>query len=297
MYPAEVRSAPPPTASTDPTAAPYCLTPAQQQALAERYAPILYFHPDEQNFLQDPNTYIAQSTLRQERDFWGDKEVHGLGEVPPDELARIDEGNQDADSQLFLDHQNEELGDGIRAGDLANSKNLYQYDSLTNTITYHLFYSYNDGPPGGLGDAQNHEGDWEKITVQLDSEFQPVEVRYSAHNGMDVKRSWADAPKEDGRPVAYVGQGSHANFPETGSWETNAPTWVATDEAAAGGIRFDLAGQPAVDVTAQPWYGGYVLWGERGSIQEFGKGDTSGPTGPSADKGPITDARPREPLD
>jgi len=173
MYPAEVRPpVVPPSASTEPsTAAPYCLTPVQQQALAERYAPILYFHPDEQNFLQDPNTYIDQSSLRQERDFWGDKEVHGLGEVPSGELAGIGKDNEDADGQLFLDHQNEELGDGIRTGDLANSNNLYQYDSATNTITYHLFYSYNDGPPG-LGDVQNHEGDWEKITVQLDSNFQ-----------------------------------------------------------------------------------------------------------------------------
>ncbi len=297
MYPAEVRPpVVPPSAATEPsTAAPYCLTPVQQQALAERYAPILYFHPDEQNFLQDPNTYIQQSTLRQERDFWGDKEVHGLGEVPPEELAGIGKDNEDADGQLFLDHQNEQLGDGIRAGDLANSKNLYQYDSATNTITYHLFYSYNDGPPG-LGDAQNHEGDWEKITVQLDSDFQPVEVRYSAHSGLDISRSWADAPKENGRPVSFVGQGSHANFPETGHWETQAPSWVTTDVAASGGIRFDLADQPAVDVLSQDWYGGHVLWGERGSGSEVGIGDTTGPTGPSADKGPITEASPREPL-
>lgn len=301
MYPAEIRPPLPTQATaTDPTstAAPYCLTPVQQQALAERYAPILYFHPGEQNFLQDPNTYIQQSTLRQERDFWGDKEVHGLGEVPPEELAGIGKDNEDADGQLFLDHQNEELGDGIRSGDLANSKNLYQYDSLTNTITYHLFYSYNDGPPG-LGDAQNHEGDWEKITVQLDSSFQPVEVRYSAHNGLDVSRSWPDAPKEDGRPVSFVGQGSHANFPETGRWETQAPDWVTTDVAASGGIRFDLADQPAVDVLSQDWYGGHVLWGERGSASEVGIGETTGPTGPSLDKGPISDddASPREPLE
>lgn len=298
MYPSEVRPPvvpPSTTTSATSTAAPYCLTPAQQQDLAQRYAPILYFHPDEENFLQDPNTYIGQSTLRQERDFWGDKELHGLGEVPAEELATIGEGNRDADSQIFLDHQNEELGDGIRAGDLANSKNLYQYDAATNTITYHLFYAYNDGPPG-VGDVQNHEGDWERITVQLDENFQPTEVRYSAHNGLDISRSWADAPKENGRPVSFVGQGSHANLPEPGNWATNAPTWLTTDVAATGGVRFDLAGQPPVDVTTQAWYGGYVLWGERGSAQEAGIGDTSGPTGPSQSKGPILDADPREPL-
>jgi len=72
---------------------------------------------------------------------------------------------------------------------------------------------------------------------------------------------------------------------------------VTTDVAASGGIRLDLADRPAVDVLSQDWYGGHVLWGERGSGQEFGVGDTTGPTGPSADKGPITDASPREPLE
>ncbi|MGO1068251.1 Vps62-related protein [Lysobacter sp. CA199] len=267
--------------------APATLTPPQQQALAQRYAPILYFHPDEQHFLQDPNTYIQQSSLRQELDWRPDRELHGRGEVPPEELAGIGKGNKDADSQIFLDHGNEDLGDGVRNGDLGNSKNLYQYDAETNTITYHLFYAYNDGPPG-LGDVQNHEGDWEKITVQLDSQMQPTEVRYSAHNGLQVARSWADAPKEDGRPVSYVGQGSHANYPETGRWATNFPG--VDDQARAGGRRFDLSEQPLTDVTEQAWYGGHVLWGERGSASEVGIGETSGPTGPSPDKGPITQA-------
>jgi hypothetical protein len=48
-------------------------------------------------------------------------------------------------------------------------------------------------------------------------------------------------------------------------------------------------------VAAAPWFGSHVLWGERGSAQEFGIGDTSGPTGPSWDKGPITDADPQQP--
>lgn len=268
------------------------LTPAEQRALAEQYAPILYFHPDEANFLQDPNTFIEQSTLRRERDFWGDKELHGLGEVPADELAEIGPGNADADGQIFLDHREENLGKDIRAGDLDNSSNLYLYDAETNTLTYFFFYSYNDGPPG-LGDVQNHEGDWERITLQFDDSGQPVEVRYGAHNGLDVSRPWSGATREDGRPVVYVGQGSHASLPEPGKWSTNAPG--VNDVASADGLRFDLATRPTVDVAGEAYYGSHVLWGERGSAQEFGIGDTSGPTGPSPEKGPILDAEPRQP--
>ena len=287
-----VSTATPTAPAVDDLSAPYCLGPAQQQALAERYAPVLYFHPDEGNFLQDPNTFLEQSTLRQERDFWGDKELHGLGDIPADELPQIGPENADDDGQIFLDHREEDLGDGVREGDLDSSRNLFLYDSGTNTLTYYFFYAYNDGPPG-LGDVQNHEGDWERITIQLDSDFQPVEVRYGAHNGLNISRSWADAPQEDGRPVVYVGQGSHASYPEPGEWTTNFPG--VNDQASADGIRFDLADQPTVNVTSEPYFGSHVLWGERGSAQEFGIGDTSGPTGPSWEKGPITDADPREP--
>ncbi len=268
----------------------------QERTIALRFAPVLYFHPDEQHFPQNPMTFIEQSTLREERDLgwkvWqgsGDREVHGLGEVPPEELSTIGPENRDADDQLFLDHHNDALGNEIREGDADNSQLLYEYDAQTNTITYHVFYGYNDGPPG-LGDVQNHEGDWERITVQLDARHQPVAVRYSAHNGLDVERSWAQAPKEDGRPVVYVGQGSHANYPEPGGWSTNAPG--IDDQASAGGRRLDLAGRPPADVTSQPYYGSHVLWGERGSAAEVGISDTSGPTGPSSDKGAITEADP-----
>jgi hypothetical protein len=215
------------TPSTGPASADLngdgVLDPFEQQQAAVSLAPVLYFAPGEENFLQDPMTYIEESSLRQELDWRPDREVHDEGDVPPEELADIDDGNPDADSQLFLDHS-----DDHRAGDNDNSALLYEYDADTNTITYHLFYSYNDGPPG-LGDVQNHEGDWERVTIQLDDQFRPSEVRYSAHSGLDVSRAWPGAENssgqpvatlENGKPVVYVAQGSHANLPETGAWST-----------------------------------------------------------------------------
>jgi hypothetical protein len=288
------------------------LSPPQQHALAERYAPVLYFHPDERHFLQDPNTFLEQSSLRAERDFRGDEELHGVGEVPAEELAGIDEGNKTADSALFLDHSNETLGDGIRAGDLDNSLNLYSYGfnaeanggKGAHEITYYLFYAYNDGPPEGIGEVQNHEGDWERVTIQLDPETnQPLEVRYSAHVGANTVRTGSEIPMEDGRPVVYVGKGSHASYPEAGQWHTDGPG--VHDYTSDDGIRFDLSTRPATDVTTQPWYGSYVQWGERGTSSEIPdwlpgagavNGVTSGPTGPSPGKGAVGDATERQPL-
>lgn len=313
MLPVESGYAP----STTPTlpasaTAPAEIPPSQQQLLAERYAPVLYFHPDERNFLQDPNTFLEQSSLRSERDFRGDEEVYGVGEVPAEELAGVDEGNKTADSPLFLDHSDETLGEGIREGDLDNSLNLYSYafnaeandGKGAHEITYYLFYAYNDGPPEGIGEVQNHEGDWERVTIQLDPETnQPIEMRYSAHEGDNTLRSGSDIPMEDGRPVVFVGKGSHASYPEPGQWHTDGPG--VHDYTSDDGIRFDLSTRPATDVTTQPWYGGYVQWGERGSSSEIPdglpwvgalNGVTSGPTGPSPGKQGVGDATEREPM-
>ncbi len=313
MYPIDRGYSPAvtPPVATQATALP-TLTPAQAQALAVRYAPILYFHPDERNFLQDPNTFLEQSSLRAEVDLGGDDELSGVGEVSPEELAEIGPENAEADSQLFLDHRDETLGEGIRAGDLDNSKNLYSYSyeadanggQGAHAITYHLFYAYNDGPPEGVGEIQNHEGDWERVTILLDPQTnQPVEMRYSAHEGDNSVRSGPYIPLEDGRPVVYVGKGSHASYPEPGQWHTDGPG--VHDYASDDGIRFDLADQPPVDVAEQPWYGSHVLWGERGTSSEIPdwlpgvgalNGVTTGPTGPSPEKGTVNRGEAREPV-
>ncbi|WP_408951614.1 Vps62-related protein [Lysobacter sp. Hz 25] len=290
MYPSDISgpSRLPMSPLPDPPGPP-TLTPVQQAELAERYAPIMYFHPMEENFLQDPNKFIEQSSLREDRHYMPDKEIRSQGNVTAEDLLKIGPKNDKSEIPKFLDNRDEDF-DYVRDGDLRNSKNLYQYDAESNTLTYHFFYSYNDGAPG-LGDAQNHEGDWEKVTIQLDDTLQPTAVRYSAHSNSSSERSWADAPNENGRPVVYVGKGSHVNVPTPGHWRSDSG-WV--QDEAVHGIRFDLRTLPTVDVTQEPWYGTHVQWGERGSLTLAGRwfgldasGMTSGPTGPSESKGPI----------
>src|SRR5688500_5534339 len=89
-------TAPPPSADLDGNGS---LDPYEQQQAAVAFAPVLYFAPDEENFPADPMTFIEQSSLREEVDFWGDNELHGEGEVPPEELTDIGPDNADADSQ------------------------------------------------------------------------------------------------------------------------------------------------------------------------------------------------------
>ncbi len=56
-----------------------------------------------------------------------------------------------------------------------------------------------------------HESDWEQITVRLDENRQPVDAFYSAHEGGNAN-IWARIQTVDGHPVDYPARGSHANY-------------------------------------------------------------------------------------
>ncbi|MGH9246326.1 MAG: hypothetical protein ACRD29_18835 [Acidimicrobiales bacterium] len=280
------------------------LSPREVELLAWTYAPILYLHPAEQHVLEDPLAFIEHAELIRHDGGVGplDASIAAEGEIDPTQLVGLD-------SNVFLD-----VNDGFHAGDNRRSRLIYQYDRDTNSITYHIFYAYNDGPSqdGSLGDAQNHEGDWEKITINLDDTFQPVSAAYSAHGG-ESARPWAEVTTEEGRPVVFVGAGSHANFFEPGAYPTGH--LGVDDHAAAGGERVHLAGTTAGSAALhqEPYAPTEVRWGEWGDAERLAvipidavqdaAGSTSGPVGPQPPSEPDptatadTTPEPQPPLD
>lgn len=56
-----------------------------------------------------------------------------------------------------------------------------------------------------------HESDWEQITIRLDADKNPVDVFYSAHEG-GHHREWDDVERDGDHPVVYPALGSHANY-------------------------------------------------------------------------------------
>ncbi|MFC3996666.1 hypothetical protein ACFOVU_12125 [Nocardiopsis sediminis] len=85
-------------------------------------------------------------------------------------------------------------------------------------LQYWFFYAMNDwrSTYGGVND---HEADWEKVTVYLvedeDGGTRPVWVGASSHEyrGDDLRRGWNDPglSREGDHPVIYVGAGSHSH--------------------------------------------------------------------------------------
>lgn len=190
--------------------------------LARAYAPILVFHPDEQYFPADPLEYIEYSEHRRHRAGLPDESLAELGEVNPAQL-----GEADDEQYQFLDLFNplrSLLGPEPDARGKSPAPINYEVDQGPPLkITYHVFYAYNDGPL-----SQNHEGDWERITVEFKQSrradgvlgYEPDRVILSAHEGSDSV-AWQSAEKDEGgRLLVYVAKGSHAHYFRPG----NEPT-------------------------------------------------------------------------
>lgn len=84
-------------------------------------------------------------------------------------------------------------------------------------LQYWFFSFFNDWRSRAHG-VNDHEGDWEQVTIYCSSGADgvpaPVWVAYSAHDevGADLRRRWDDPDLTvvDGHPVVHAGLGSHA---------------------------------------------------------------------------------------
>jgi hypothetical protein len=279
------------------------------EQIARRYAPILVLPQGKYNLPADPNSFIANSRLREDRTFRKDKEHgHNYNGNPRDNFSAADVGRV-TDDDYFLDLNNSRRGTlGSRDAPI-----FYQFEERTKKhpprMTYFFFYPYNDAPKanpyvkavGPLGVLAgeidlNHEGDWERVTLELDpNTYKPVNALYSAHTGnSDVSYKRVEKDAATNRPLVFVATGSHANYTKPGRHAlhhgiAHDPTVVDRNrdrkiDRRDGAVFFDTA-RDLREVTSQSWYpktGEGLHWGEIGEIK-----DTSGPFGPSQKKGAV----------
>ena len=147
-------------------------------------------------------------------------------------LARVGYGSRFVDAlfQLSLLARGRVPGDTAAAAALAYQRimeqdphyNYYGRVMRQNgwlALQYWFFYPFNNWRSGFFG-ANDHEADWEMITVycsERDSgDVCPEWVAYAAHDfaGDDLRRRWDDpeVEKVGEHPVVYVGAGSHASY-------------------------------------------------------------------------------------
>ena len=94
-------------------------------------------------------------------------------------------------------------------------------------VQYWCFYAMNDWR-SSFGGANDHEGDWEHVTVFLaptgDGSLRPAWIAISAHDevGDDLRRRWddPDLQREGDHPVVFAGAGSHSGAFVPGEYVT-----------------------------------------------------------------------------
>ena len=195
-------------ASARPSAAP---SPA---ALLDRYVPVLVLHPAEQLAPAPVDGFLADADLEH-------RAASGWEPAP----GPVPTGGAD----LRLDQRACAAIDGpaatpcYAASEAAHGGRPVVYGAALRRgsrteLQYWVWYAWDvyspTVPPGELW--QVHEGDWEAVSVVVDTSGRPLLVGYSEH-GKGVRRDWTKAPKQGTHPLAYVALGSHAQLPVAGN--------------------------------------------------------------------------------
>jgi hypothetical protein len=200
------------------------IDPAEARALAERFAPVLKLDSKELFQPIPQSAYVADTQLKVE----SGRAASIVNPSPTVEQLPAEEGVcvKNRGCFYFLDvrgvepdppkhserayepFQHHLLRNGVKPAVYAH---VTHYDDTGEyAIQYWFLYLFNYR-------LNEHESDWEQITVRLDEDKNPVDAFYSEHNG-GVVRKWSALEKQGEHPVDYPARGSHANYVRPGTF-------------------------------------------------------------------------------
>lgn len=208
------------------------LTPTERHGLLLRFAPVLYFHPDETWAPVDVERFlkVARVERRTTRGSWTrttstlPTSTAGCTFTPCYRLnlpCSLNAGAKcyEKAAPTLSDWKHPLIygrvldvpaGTPMPAGVNGNARYL---------VRYWLFYAFDDWRSRGDRLWQAHEGDWENIAVALDASSNPIFAAYSQHCSGTV-RAWSKVARAQTHPIDYVALGSHANY----FTQTSSPT-------------------------------------------------------------------------
>jgi Vacuolar protein sorting-associated protein 62 len=146
-------------------------------------------------------------------------------------------------------------------------------------LQYWIWYPWNvyspTLPPGELW--QVHEGDWESVSVILDSGGKPLLAGYSQHSE-GQRREWSKVQRVGSHPRVFVALGSHANYftPGVHRFDPRIVEPVIISVIRQKGLRpVDRTGKGRVirprlvpvNVTSPSWMAFAGAWGEDAYIR------------------------------
>jgi hypothetical protein len=198
------------------------LAPAEARALAERFAPELRLHSRELFVPISNAAYVEQTQLKEEEG----KFTKLLDAAPSLLRLPVVAGVCVLRSgcQYFLDVRGAEPHPPGHSERLYGEIENHVFSTGARPTVYYHVTHYDDADEYAVQywflylfnyRLNEHESDWEQITLRLDSDKRPVDAFYSAHSGGHA-RPWAQVERADDHPVVYPGLGSHANYFEPG---------------------------------------------------------------------------------
>jgi hypothetical protein len=190
---------------------------AERAELARRFAPVLRYDARELFVPISRSAYVSRTQLKEQEGGF----IRVANPAPTVDGIPAEEGAclRSRGCSYFLDVR------GVEPDPPKDSERLY--DPLENrllrtersTVYFHVTH-YDDTDEYAVQywflyffnfRLNEHESDWEQVTVRLDENKEPVDVYYSAHEGGNVK-SWGTIETDGDHPVVYPARGSHANY-------------------------------------------------------------------------------------
>lgn len=268
------------------------MPPATQKQLIERFAPHVHLNPDDPNRPANVDWYLARVSMRFHHNNCPDHELLPKGKVTQaaliaqshadnKSLCRHDDGKiakSTTSESFFLEVADSATYAGAPR---AEWKTYVVWRPKTNglvDVEYWFFYPYNDNVA-----MFNHESDWEHVRVTIDPQAdggqgKALEVKMSAHHGGTIMKVPDPRLTMEGgsHPVTYSAKGTHANFPQPGTYEIEGTAGIAKDVAKAAPAAdvwktenaLVLVGTRAAPKNGQVFIKFWGRWGELGDLPE-----------------------------
>ncbi|GAB4285064.1 MAG: hypothetical protein Kow0081_2630 [Candidatus Dojkabacteria bacterium] len=125
--------------------------------------------------------------------------------------------NQSKKHHYFIDFKDEFLGGSAHKGNWAIYSRVYNSDRGSGNYNILYYYFFPNNVPNNLASEtlglSYHEGDWEHVTIELDSVYNPINIYYSAHgdNNPGTGFSWKDPSVQKynnfGSKLEYTSEG------------------------------------------------------------------------------------------
>lgn len=258
-----------------------------EDALLERFAPVVLLHPTEPVRPSSAEWLLARADL----------------EPAPGPGARVMQASiLGALSSLVVPPAIEDPTARIRPfhGALGGSADPRDWEVYGHALPaprggvilqYWFFYPFNDAFW-----AFDHEGDWEHVTVRLDATLRPEGAYYARHldSHPGVWFAWSALSREGDHPVVLAGRGTHASYAtlhDAPFWERTCAT-LDPARAAGGGCTvwrtWSVEGGGVQNMGERSFPRvGFLDWpGRWGSTGAFGSDSRTGaPPGPAFQAG------------